>query len=304
MKPVIVLVHVGNVFVDYINECILQIQKFNDCSIYMVLSSQHFNKINGEVNLIGIEDLPLCENHLNFLSTSERDSNFRDGFWKSVVERFYIIEDVIKAYKLEHVFHFENDNMIYCKLEEVLDVLAQKNIMSAAPFDNDMRCIPSFVYFKNQEVLSKLNQFMFLYPNLNDMELIALFNKEYNLIEMLPLIPANYDLKLQSKSGLTVENEQKYKSNFNLFHSVFDAAAIGQYLGGVDSRNVKFNFLKRILKRKSNFVNESAVYDVRQFSYHWEEDQSGRKIPYLNYKGENIKINNLHIHSKKLKDFR
>jgi hypothetical protein len=304
MKPVIVLVHVGNVFADYINECISQIRKFNDCSIYLVLSKQHFNLVKNEVKLIGIEDLQMSENHLNFLSSSERDPNFRDGFWKSVVERFYIIEDVIQNYKLEHVFHFENDNMVYCNLEEILLILDQNKISSAAPFDNDLRCIPSFVYFKNEEVLSKLNQFMFLYPNRNDMELIAMFNKEYNLIEMLPLIPFNYDLKLQSKSGFVVKNEERYKKNFSLFHSVFDAAAIGQYLGGIDSRNVKFNFFKRILKHKVKFVNESAVYDVSKFSYYWEKDQLGRKIPYLNYRGENVKINNLHIHSKKLKDFR
>jgi hypothetical protein len=118
------------------------------------------------------------------------------------------------------------------------------------------------------------------------------------------LIPFNYDLKLQSKSGLVVKNEERYKKNFSLFHSVFDAAAIGQYLGGIDSRNMKFNFFKRILKRKVKFVNESAVYDVSKFSYYWEKDQLGRKIPYLNYRGENVKINNLHIHSKELKDFR
>ena len=174
----------------------------------------------------------------------------------------------------------------------------------AAPFDNDSRCIPSFVYFNGNEVLSKLNKFMFEFSNFNDMELIAMFNERYNLIAMLPVIPHNYDIELKSKSGLLVKDRFKYSEYFDKFNSVFDAAAIGQYLGGVDSRNLKLNFFVKFFKPKIKFINESAVYDVSNFDYYWETDEFERKIPYLKYKGINFKINNLHIHSKQLNLFK
>lgn len=304
MTPSVILVHVGNVFVDYINDSIEQIQKFNDCNIYLVISKKHFDKIQSNVILVAIEDLKQGANHVAFLSTSERDSNFRDGFWKSVVERFYYIEDVILEYDLKNVFHFENDVMIYCDLKMILRTLIENKINMAAPFDNDSRCIPSFVYFNGNEVLSKLNKFMFEFPNYNDMELIAMFNERYNLIATLPVIPHNYDLELKSKSGLVVKDRSKYNENFDKFKSVFDAAAIGQYLGGVDSRNLKLNFFVNFFKPKTKFINESAVYDVSNFDYYWHTDEFERKVPYLKYKGINFKINNLHIHSKKLNLFK
>lgn len=304
MIPSVILVHIGNVFVDYIKDSIEQIQKFNDCNIYLVISKKHFDKIQSNVILVAVEDLKKSANHVAFLSTSERDNNFRDGFWKSVVERFYYIEDVIIEYNLEHVFHFENDVMIYCDLNHIQNILVENKIKMAAPFDNDARCIPSFVYFNGNEVLSKLNQFIFQFADYNDMELIAMFNEKYNLIEMLPLMPKNYDYELKSLSGLAVKSKLKYLENFDKYNSIFDAAAIGQYLGGVDSRNFKFKFFRTFFKNKKKFVNESAVYDVSKFDYIWETDGFRRRIPYLRYKGINIKINNLHIHSKKLSDFK
>ncbi|MCV9931276.1 hypothetical protein OIU80_03200 [Flavobacterium sp. LS1R47] len=304
MKPSVVLVHVGDVFASYINDCIEQIQKFNDCNIYLILSEKHFEMIKSKVILLSIENVKKSTNHIDFLRTSKRDDNFRDGFWKSVVERFYYIEDVIIEHNLENVFHFENDVMIYCDLEKMSRVMSQNKIKMAAPFDNDSRCIPSFVYFKGNEVLSELNRFMFQFSDYNDMELIAMFNEKYSLIEMLPVIPNDYKRELKSVSGITVRNKLKYFENFDKFKSIFDAAAIGQYLGGVDSRNVKPNIFSKLLKRNSKFINESAVYNVSDFNYVWEIDDLGRKIPFLTYNGKMHKISNLHIHSKQLDLFK
>ena len=304
MKPSVVLVHLGDVFANYINDCIEQIKKFNDCNIYLIISNNHFSNINLDVILVAIEDIKKSSNHVDFLSTSQRDSNFRDGFWRSVVERFYYIEDAIIEYNLQNVFHFENDVMLYCDLNEIKTALIENKIKMAAPFDNDSRCIPSFVYFKDNEVLNKLNKFMFEFPNFNDMELIAMFNSKYNLIEMLPLVPKNYDLELRSLSGLAVKSKLKYLENVDKYNSIFDAAAIGQYLGGVDSRNFRFRFFRSLFKSKKRFINESAVYDVSNFDYIWETDGFQRRVPYLRYKGIDMKINNLHIHSKKMSDFK
>jgi hypothetical protein len=304
MRHSVVLVHLGDLFVGYINDCIEQINKFSDCDIYLITSKKHFRMIKADIVLVAIEDVKRSANHIEFNSTSKRDGDFRDGFWKSVVERFYYIEDVIIEYNLEHVFHFENDVMIYCDLGHIKNILIKNQIKMAAPFDNDSRCIPSFLYFNGNEVLSKLNQYMFHFPEYNDMELIAMFNEKYNLIEMLPLMPKDYDNELKSITGLTVKNKLKYLEHFDKFQSVFDAAAMGQYLGGVDSRNFKFRFLRTFFKSKKKFINESAVYNVSNFDYIWETDEFTRKVPYLRYKGVNIKINNLHIHSKKLSDFK
>ena len=78
------------------------------------------------------------------------------------------------------------------------------------------------------------------------MENLAIESNE-NYIEQFPIFPI-VD---------TIIN--KYNKNFNEFNSIFDTAAIGQYLGGVDSRNISGD--------TRGFVNETCVikYDVYKF---------------------------------------
>ncbi len=106
----IVLVHQGNEFVDYINDCITQILKFNNCKIFIASNKIHQNKIINDdlVSFVSIEELEKTENHNSFNKTKGYDVNFRDGFWKSVTERFLIIEEVMIKFSLSNVFHFES----------------------------------------------------------------------------------------------------------------------------------------------------------------------------------------------------
>jgi hypothetical protein len=294
MKPTIVLVHLGDNFIEYLNVSIRQIKRFNDCCIYLIISEKHFNLIKEDVKLVATEKLKKSRQHYTFLETNQLEKSFRDGFWKSATERFFFINDLIEYYNLENVFHFENDVMIYCDLKKTLNVCRQNEFQMAATFDNDKRCIPGFVYFKNSEIASKLNSFMLLYENKNDMELIALFNNKFNVVAYLPVVPPNYKFSLISH--LRSFNLSKYSKNFNSFASIFDAAAIGQYIGGIDPRN-------NGNQNTHNFINESALYNVSDFKFIWEEDDLGRNVPFAYYKQIKIRINNLHIHSKNLEEF-
>ena len=294
MKPSVVLVHVGEFFLEYINDCISQIKRFNNCDIYLVMSEQHRGKITKNVSFIAIETLQKSEQHLKFLENTQLDPNYRDGFWLAASERFFYINDVVKQYQLQHVFHFENDVMIYCDLDKVLSVCTQNNFQMAATFDNDNRCIPGFVYFQNGEILSKLNDFMLLYEKKNDMELIVLFNKKMGLVDFFPVVPPFYKFSLISR--LKSKSLSEYSKNYTCFGSIFDAAAFGQYLGGIDPRNGGNTDTK-------NFINESALYNVSKFKISWEVDEMGRNIPFAYYGQEKIRINNLHIHSKNLQAF-
>jgi hypothetical protein len=71
---------------------------------------------------------------------------------------------------------------------------------------------------------------------------------------------------------------------------LFDGAAIGQYLGGVDPRNNSSNSI--------GFVNEQCIFNVSNYKYIWKNNE-----PYMIINGSIVKINNLHIHCKDLKKF-
>ena len=76
-------------------------------------------------------------------------------------------------------------------------------------------------------------------------------------------------------------------------NSMFDAAAIGIYLGGVDPVHSN-GVLTKGLKWQGSQI------DYTQYSYKWEEEE-GKLIPYIGTPANIwLRLNNLHIHSKVL----
>lgn len=291
----IVLVHLGGQFFDYINDCIEQIKKFNNCDVYLVCEDIHKDKVlDKKVIFVPINTLPQNDKHQTFNNTTQLNRNFRGGFWKFATERFFLLERVMEIFKLENVFHLENDNLIFSNLEDYVKIFEDEyNI--AAIFDNDDRCIPGFMYFKDLSSISDFTSFILGKNGINDMELLPQYKKETNRVKNLPILPSNYDLPFKSQTGLTTIDEKQYFTNIDKFNLIFDGAAIGQYLGGIDPRNQAGNTV--------GFINESSLFDISKFSFEWELDDKGRMIPFLIYKEEKYKINNLHMHCKNLKKF-
>lgn len=289
----IVLVHLGNDFFGYINDCIEQIRKFNKCDIYFVSEKIHHPKISDkEVILVDVSKYKNSEKYNIFNNTTNLNRNFRGGFWKFATERFFVLEYLIEEYNLKNIFHLENDNLIYFDIGEYLKIF-NDNYEIAAVFDNDIRCIPSFMYFTDGKELGHFTNFILKNNGVNDMELIPKYVLKGGNLNTLPILPDNYDKPFLSKSNHTTKNQKQFFNNIDKFNSIFDGAAIGQFLGGVDPRNQKGD--------STGFINESTIFNVSLFDYSFEINEKGHKIPYLTYKNKKYRINNLHVHCKNLK---
>ena len=214
----------------------------------------------------------------------------------------FLIEELMISFQLEHCFHIENDNLIYCRLNELLPLMKAYYPGIAATFDNDDRCVPGFMYFGSAQAATSLTKFLTLESSRssrNDMELIADYRKvsDPGKIDSLPIVPEGLVSEWVTSSGKRSVHPEIYTNHAKEFKSVFDAAAIGQYLGGVDPRNARNNIT-------IGFINESCVFDPSQFKYEWTVVDDRGRLPFLSYKGIDARINNLHIHSKLLRDFR
>ena len=73
---------------------------------------------------------------------------------------------------------------------------------------------------------------------------------------------------------------------------IFDAAAIGQYLFGIDPKNTT-------QKHTEGFINETCVVKYNKYRFIWKYYQ-GIYRPYIIIGDQTIPIFNLHIHSKRL----
>lgn len=296
----LVFIHIGKSIPSYVETAINQARNFNpDCQIILIANNEALKKLNSNLRSKNVvytpcESLPMTPQHLAFRKTT----NWANGFWRFTCERFLYLHDLMEYLNLECVFHLENDNMLYVNLGSLLPIFQTYYPGIAATFDNDQRCIPGFIFVSNKNVMRRLADFFskLARKSYTDMQTIALF-KDANgseVIDYLPIIPETYPEThpLISESGHTVEKKERFFNHIELFCSIFDAAAIGQYLGGIDAN----------MHGVSNpgFINESSIFNPSFFDYEWIKDPEGRKVPFAVFGNKKYRINNIHVHSKNL----
>lgn len=296
----LVYVHIGPKFPSYLSIAIAQARLFNPKTpIYLIANKNALSRYNcakQEVISIPIESLKMTKHHSRFQKHIKID-----GFWRYAIERFFYIDDFIQEYNLNNVFHTENDVMIYFDIEDKLPIFYQNyNNMIATVFDCDERSVPSLVYISNPYVSEKLAKFMSYHgcDGKTDMTLLNDFKEHHykRLMDHLPILISEYanDRPLISLSKKRAQEVSPYINFLDQFGMIFDAAALGQFLGGIDPI---------LNNRGAGFVAELSVFLTPYFEFKWAKDSKERWIPYISYKGTTYPIANLHIHCKDLRSF-
>ena len=266
----IILVSTG-IFQTYIIENVNQLLKF-DYNIHVILDKKFLNKMEKYESYIKLIDSATLQT--NFDKKSKLDKKSRNGFWHNTSKRLFLVYEYMKIKKLENVIHLENDVLLYSNMNYTF----QEKIYLTMDAKN--RCIPGILYIPKCDLLTKLiENYNF---RKNDMlNLSQFYNNNKDIVETFPIIDNSLDKCI-------------YNKNFQEFNSIFDAAAIGQYLGGIDPRNKKGD--------TTGFVNETCEIKYDKYTFKWLKKENDY-FPYIDINGKLIPINNLHIHSKNLKNF-
>jgi hypothetical protein len=276
----VVLVCINN-FQEYILDNIQQLIKLEHNDIFILTNERFFNLFNkffGKITLIDIETL---NDSYNFLNKTSLDKRFRNGFWSLTSARFFYIYEFMKKYNIKDVIHLENDVLIYYNCKFILNSFDKNYIY--LPFDTFKRNIASVMYIPSSEILKIiLDNYNF---SKNDMENFSDIKNKTGLIKTLPIFP---------KINTTNEEIKFVSENFSDFNCIFDAAAMGQYLGGIDPRNLVGN--------TKGFINETCVIKYNNYNFVIEECNEIRR-PFILINDTKFTIFNLHIHSKNLQEF-
>lgn len=274
---IILFISIG-VFQDYIIYNIKQCLLLGYDKIYVLTESKNFEKLKevfDKIKLVNIDNVKTI-----FDVKSKLNKNFRNGFFHNCSKRFFILYEYLKTNTDEYpILHIENDVLLYKKFNSNDFEKDKINLI----MDNINRCIPGLIYIPNKFLLEKIiNNYKY---NHNDMVNLALFyNNNKKLCVSLPIINSN--TKYNTK---TIYNE-----TYNKYKSIFDGAAIGQYLGGVDPRNINGD--------TKGFVNETCEIKYNHFKFQLTKN-GNNLFPNIIIDDKLIPINNLHIHSKNLKSF-
>ena len=150
--------------------------------------------------------------------------------------------------------------------------------------DSDKRCIPGIVYIPHFSLLENLiANYDFRKNDMINMSMF--FKRNMDICESFPIIKRN---KYYDRDDL-------YNESLSRFEGVFDGAAMGQYLGGIDPRNRSGD--------TRGFINETCVVKYNHYKFVWIEKGDKLFYPHIIIDDENIPIYNLHIHCKRLGNF-
>lgn len=285
----IILTCVGK-FQEYILANITQLLALGHKSIYVITDKKFFGFFGSlclDVILVDVAELP---DTYKYTTMTPMDKSFREAFWVYTSARFFYIYECMHKYGIQDVIHIENDVVIYYNVD-VLEPLVDKSRIYM-PFDSYSRNIASIVYIPNHQSLSYILDHY-------DMQKNDMYNFAKHLssgkVDTFPIFSNKYYTNPYDEKAFV-------SRNYSRFPFVFDAAAMGQYLGGIDPLNQPGD--------TRGFVNETTVIQYDKYPFVWSNHITQNDIyqPFLYVCDEKepdqlLPIFNLHIHSKTVNRF-
>lgn len=219
------------------------------------------------------------------------NSKFRGGLWVKSLERFFILHQFAQKYSVSRIFHAELDQVLFNLdvLKTALDSLPQIGLF--VPFHSEQAAVASVFYCNSPGSLKSLLDYAtFGPPFLNEMVLISEWAR-LNSSECHRLPTLANELKKPWDSTLQpmdlIPSAQ--------IHGIVDAAQLGQWIGGIDPRNVDFRSIpatKFVDAPSPTLLSREELRSI-QFQY----DETSKNLNCQLGKNE-IRIYNLHLHSK------
>lgn len=212
--------------------------------------------------------------------SNKLDFNFRKGFWKYTLQRFFAIGEFHKENSSKSLTHIESDvllmpNFPWQKFAELTN-LAWLKVNS----EIDVAAIVHFPTLNHtQKLMEEISQLSRLNPGTNDM--LVLHEAAINLKHLHEYLPSLTSSNTQKRESLNVSNEK----SLNYFGGIFDPLNLGLWYFGQDPKN-SFGLRKR-------YVGDSS-HDLIPIDSQLELD-SGKL-----WDKNGTLIFSLHVHSKYL----
>ena len=297
----IILTHIGETLPDYIDTFLTQLRVFNGQNdiVFLVNMSNTNNPIfvKHNVRTFPIEDLDvtLINKFIAKFGHGDINSNKKHivyggpDYWCVTATRLFYIYEYCKKFNIKEYFHFENDIMVYSDVNFILSIIKENSLYEniAITRGTNNKIMTGFMYVGNNDVMGDLLTSFDTYLD-NKPQLFTYGIDMVNEMSLLHIYQVKNPTKLLN---LPIFPNEVLTKDFKYFNTLFDPATYGQYLDGIPSNPgdslIPDSYIGDEMRKDKSIVIKFEVVD-------------GLKIPFLFYKGESIKINTLHIHSKRL----
>jgi hypothetical protein len=282
----LVMFHSGTQLPDFLTHTFGQLRKYNkDVPVYFITDRQWMANPIFTLHNIHVVDKQDCYTEDIYLF-EKLFGRGKDDFWTITTTRLMYIAAFINNNNLHDVYHYENDVLIYYNLKEHHSTFTHHYTDIAITYGGPDKIMTGFMFVKNPKALRALCDFivsllkqhsireirkMYGMDMVNEMTLLRAYSKEHpERIVPLPILPFG-----------------EWSKDYELYNSIFDPASWGQYVGGtpegIPGVKPEDHYIGQLLRAHTEYTIE------------WK-----KSIPYFVYDGQSVKINNLHIHSKRL----
>jgi len=286
--------HSGKEFPIFLEYCFKQFRRFNPImTVYFLTDTEHLeNPVFTKYEVIVKDKDKYYTDNINqfnvLFGRGEKD------FWTITSTRLFYIANFIKAEGLRDIFHFENDVLIFMDLSLWHKCFQRLYKHLAITIGGEDKAMTGFMFISLGNALKDMTDFFiyllktysieelkkqYVMDMLNEMTLMRIYGKEHpDRLIPLPILPFG-----------------EWSREYSVFHSIFDPASWGQFVGGttngVPGAKPEDHYIGQLLRKHP------------EYNVIWKEDDKKYQIPYFKCNGQEVKINNLHIHSKNLNKY-
>ena len=217
---------------------------------------------------------------------------FRGGFWLKALERFFVLEQYWESTGRNDILHAELDQLLF-GIDGMLHELRGTTRRGLfLPFHSAEAAVASVFYANRKESLSEFLDFATSgveFPN--EMKLFALWGQiVQGKVHALPTLPTLIGFR-NDALGKNVD-----LLSADRIKGVVDAAQLGQWIAGIDPRNLP---LKEVPRNKFVDAEIPEILSKSELeSLRFEFDPLKKELRVSINSGASVRLYNLHIHSK------
>lgn len=243
-----------------------------------------------QIEFVALEDFYDSNSFSAARARLSQPAVFRDGFWVKTLERFFVLEQFMAQAKLKAVLHAELDQLMFRvdALAAALESESRRGVF--VPYHNSSAAVASVLYCNNLESLSALNEYSSETTSFpHEMALLAKWGSSgrQDAFALPTMATAMQVTEMRLPVSGPTESD---------LGGVVDAAQLGQWVAGIEPRNVPFpkSHRNKFVDPPSDMLLSRKQLESLKFGF---EEPTGL-LYCTTDTGETHRVYNLHLHSK------
>lgn len=208
-----------------------------------------------------------------FIKKNKELKNLAGGYWLNTMMRLFALKQAAQLNPSEPFIHLESDVYLYAQKDNLQEFEFSQDSVSY-PRLSASRGVASFLYSPNLDTLLTFLR-----------KLSAILIENQSIVNDMDLLGCALNSETSTELPSTPHNREELGIN----HYIFDGAALGQYLLGIDPIHTDGSVV-------SGYQNSDYNFDISSFK--WSIPRLGKLI--VTIQNTDYEILNLHAHSKEI----